>query len=144
MAATAYSPGRISASPFPTAGATPAAPAYSPLFTDAAGRLSVRAVRAGSRPRIRISGEIHFDTVPALRTALETLTAGKPRAVDLDLGAVTFMDCSGLNALLELRRRGLATGFPVRLRAASWPVLHLLDLCDALPLLTRRPPPVGP
>ncbi|WP_405009257.1 STAS domain-containing protein [Kitasatospora sp. NBC_01539] len=118
------------------------APTPSPPRADRQGPLTVHTVRAlGGLSRVRVAGEIDQDNAAVLRDALLALPAGTPRAIDLDLRDVTFIDCAGLNILLELRQHGLTAGFPVRLRAASPPVVRLLDVCDALPLFTHRTPP---
>jgi anti-anti-sigma factor len=52
-----------------------------------------------------LSGEIIMDVVPDLKVEIERLAEASPKTeVVADLGAVTFMDSSGVGLLLGLRR----------------------------------------
>jgi anti-anti-sigma factor len=50
---------------------------------------------------VRVEGDVDISTAPALRSLLAH--AGPEAAVLVDLSRVTFMDCSGLSALLQAR-----------------------------------------
>ena len=50
---------------------------------------------------VRVEGDVDIATVPALRSLLAR--AGHEAHVLVDLSGVTFMDCSGLSALLQAR-----------------------------------------
>ena len=50
---------------------------------------------------VRVEGDVDLATAPALRSLLAR--TGRETAVLVDLSAVTFMDCSGLSALLQAR-----------------------------------------
>ncbi|GAA4983476.1 DUF6296 family protein [Kitasatospora paranensis] len=108
-------------------------------------RLFARTMRGSDGVlRVHLSGEIDPENSDALRGVLLALGEERPSAVELDLHDVAFMDCSGLNVLLELRLQGIAAGFPVRLRAASRTVLRLLEVSETLPLFTGGRPVRGP
>lgn len=61
---------------------------------------------------------------PALWRALADPRVGE---VELDAGAVTFLDSSGLSVLVRLARDAAQTGLPLRLIAVSEPVGYLLE-----------------
>jgi anti-sigma B factor antagonist len=54
---------------------------------------------------IRVVGEIDVRTTPQLFAEVMARTADGSSCIDLDLSEVTFMDSSGLNTLIKLRRR---------------------------------------
>ena len=60
-----------------------------------------------SRLRLEVSGEVDLLVAPDLLDAIlcAALTSDRARSVVVDLAGVTFMDSSGLGALLEAHRR---------------------------------------
>ncbi|MGW7196990.1 STAS domain-containing protein [Streptomyces chryseus] len=54
--------------------------------------------------RITVAGELDMTTVPAVEEAAVVVPLGG-KALHVDLAGVSFMDSSGLNLLLRLRRR---------------------------------------
>ncbi|ARF54319.1 STAS domain-containing protein [Streptomyces gilvosporeus] len=81
------------------------------------------------RATVVVSGEIDYVTAPCLREALDDCLARRPWRIDVDFGAVTFCDISGLNALLGARRKARAAG--VR--------LHVINVRESLvAMLFRR------
>lgn len=55
---------------------------------------------------VRASGEVDLHVAPRLRSALEHAFDRRPASIVLDLADVSFMDSSGLSAIVFLRRRG--------------------------------------
>ncbi|MEU7581601.1 STAS domain-containing protein [Streptomyces sp. NPDC041068] len=55
-----------------------------------------------TRALITLAGEIDLGTVPLMRTTLERCLRDGVRTIDVDLTPVTFCDCSGLNAFIEM------------------------------------------
>jgi anti-anti-sigma factor len=91
--------------------------------------LQVTSTRHGSVPRLRVSGDIDLDTAGAVRTALEAHLEDAPDArVLADLSEVSFLDCSGLEALLAVSRQAQRRGGWLRLVAPSRHVVRLLEL----------------
>jgi anti-sigma B factor antagonist len=79
---------------------------------------------------VAVSGEVDMATGPALRdNLLSVLADGTPRIV-LDLSGVTFMDSSGLGALLGSQRRARLLDGEIRLGAPSDRVLEILRLTN--------------
>ncbi|MFJ4716406.1 STAS domain-containing protein [Streptomyces sp. NPDC088785] len=79
---------------------------------------------------LRVRGEIDADTVLPLADALATVTgapAGRPYAV-LDLGAVTFMDSTGINVLLTAHQTVREAGGWLRLACCDGPVRRVLEM----------------
>lgn len=60
-----------------------------------------------SRLRLEVSGEVDLLVAPELLDTIlcAGMASGRPRTVVVDLAGVTFMDSSGLGALLEAQRR---------------------------------------
>ncbi|MGQ4483457.1 STAS domain-containing protein, partial [Streptomyces sp. SAS_276] len=77
-----------------------------------------------------VSGEIDIDSEQTVQTALRLALARSSDGLDLDLAGVGFCDCSGLNALLRVRRIALTDGKTVAVRALSAEVDRLFTLTD--------------
>jgi anti-sigma B factor antagonist len=79
----------------------------------------------GARAVVVVRGEIDVASCPALNGIVADLTC--PEIV-LDLAEVTFMDSSGLAALLRAERRARELGGRLLLRAPSRAVLDVLQM----------------
>ena len=82
------------------------------------------------RPVLVLSGEIDLACADEVADAGVTLLRQAPDAgrIVIDLGAVEFLDSSGLSALLQIRRAAAADGVEVALRNITRPVGVLLRL----------------
>ncbi|PNG19583.1 antitermination regulator [Streptomyces cahuitamycinicus] len=98
----------------------------------------------GDRMTVSMWGELDLGSrrlLPELYDML-TLSGG---GVDLRLDAVGFCDCSGLNALLDLRTRAVDQGKTVAIRSCGVAVERLLDLTGTRGLFTDSArPDTGP
>ncbi|MCM2425130.1 STAS domain-containing protein [Streptomyces sp. RKAG337] len=103
--------------------------------------LDVHRHEYGNRTRITVVGDIDLDSAPLLRASLEQCLLDGIRSIDVDLSAVTFCDCTGLNLLLSARRRTAAAGGALRLRHLSKSVARLFALTGFTSLLVT--PRVG-
>lgn len=88
--------------------------------------------RARVRPQggavvVVAEGELDIVGAPHL---MEAVPEGGTEPVVLDLGAVRFMDSSGLRALLEVRRTCADSGRPFALARPSDAVRRVLQLVD--------------
>ncbi|WNM32197.1 ANTAR domain-containing protein [Streptomyces sp. Li-HN-5-11] len=90
----------------------------------------------GDRVVVAVRGELDLDVGQLLQRALREALARSTRGLDLDLSGVAFCDCSALNILIGLRRRALADGKTVTVRATSPVIERLFDLTDTLSLFT--------
>jgi len=73
---------------------------------------------------VRLSGEIDLNAVPALHEHLDPLNGN----VVVDLGGVTFLDSSGIGALVRTRIRIEAVGGTVVLRDPQPIVQRTLEI----------------
>jgi anti-sigma B factor antagonist len=72
---------------------------------------------------VAITGEIDIATSQAMRDALATDSG--PAHLEVDMSAVTFIDASGIGALLAARQRAVDGGGSLAVRAPSWAVLRV-------------------
>lgn len=94
------------------------------------GPATVHVVPDGHRVRMTVRGELDLGA-QHIRYELQAALRGSAEGVDLDLSAVSFCDCSGLNLLLDARQRALRQGKTVAIRASSPAVERLLGLVGA-------------
>lgn len=78
---------------------------------------------APAAPVVRVSGELDLSSVEAVRAALDASVGDGAARVELDLGALEFLDSSGLSLFVELAGR-----IPVTIVAASDPVRRIIDV----------------
>ncbi|MGW7007641.1 STAS domain-containing protein [Streptomyces sp. NPDC054933] len=92
-----------------------------------------------NRTLITLAGEIDLSSAPLLRESLEQCLRDGIRTIDVDLTAVTFCDCSGLDAFLGAVQRTAAAGGSLRLRHPSALLSRLLALTGTGSLLLGVP-----
>jgi anti-sigma B factor antagonist len=81
------------------------------------------------------SGEIDRDTAPRLRELLAAAARDAGSAVEVELRNVTFMDSSGVGALLFGRDRANAAGATFRIRNPAETVQLVLQVTNVWNLL---------
>ncbi len=79
---------------------------------------------------VRVTGEIDLASAPALVTETVAAILDHSARVIIDLGAVTFVDSSGVDALLEAHDLATAAGGWVRIAAAGRSVRKVLRLTE--------------
>jgi anti-sigma B factor antagonist len=90
---------------------------------------------------VAIAGELDIATVPRLRDALASGPVAQGHAVVVDLTGVTFMDSTGLSALVtfqadaEARRQRLAIACP---EGAARLLLDVAGVAERMPLYPSR------
>ncbi|GII60210.1 anti-sigma factor antagonist [Sphaerisporangium krabiense] len=91
----------------------------------------------------RVTGDVDISCSPELRERLlAALQPPRPR-LEVDLSGVTFMDASGVAALMAARRRSLRLGGGVCLISPSSSVLRVLEasgLSARFPVRRKRVP----
>ncbi|WP_420452105.1 STAS domain-containing protein [Ilumatobacter sp.] len=104
---------------------------------------------AGGRPSVlRVEGDMCTETLPpAVLRAMSIVVELADRDVDVDLGAVSFVDGRGVGALVLLRRAAERRGVALRVVGPSGRVRRLLEICDldgliAAPVSGAIRPPV--
>ncbi|WP_229402043.1 STAS domain-containing protein [Micromonospora okii] len=90
---------------------------------------------APGRARLRLTGELDFDTSPALVDAADELRRDGYHELDIDLSGVGLCDSSGLSALVVVHRTG---GGPIRLTGTSPSLQQLLDRTGLSEVLATR------
>ncbi|MEV6757531.1 STAS domain-containing protein [Streptomyces sp. NPDC051214] len=85
---------------------------------------------------IRVCGDLDMDSVPSLTTVLEPVVT---KRVELDLANVTFIDSSGVNALLSHHERSRAAGGRLVVLHPSKAVRQILQLLGVDRLLAEQP-----
>lgn len=92
--------------------------------------------RLADAVRVTPSGEVDRDTAPDLRRRLtEAVGLAGSGVVDVDLAQVTFMDSSGIGALIAGHRLATTTGATLRVRDAGPAVRTVLELTNVWDLL---------
>ncbi len=86
------------------------------------------AVERGRLDVLTVRGEVDVNTVPRLREALGEAVAEGSGALVVDLSAVSFIDSSGLSALLNALRRLTRAGRRLALVVSDGPVANVLRL----------------
>jgi anti-sigma B factor antagonist len=84
---------------------------------------------------VAVAGEIDVETAPRLRDALVEAVADGEQVV-VELSSVTFMDSTGLAALVVARRVAEARGVRLRLRGVPPPVMSLITATGGHDLLS--------
>jgi anti-sigma B factor antagonist len=93
-------------------------------------------------PVLRLIGELDVSTVPALREAMERLFAEGTNSLALDFSGVTFVDSTGLGALLGAKRRVMERSGEIYLLGTSEPLERLLQMLSLKPLFILVSDPV--
>jgi anti-anti-sigma factor len=97
--------------------------------------LTVDAVSTDGAVRIVCAGEVDCSTAPELRRALDGAFAGGPRAVTVDLEAVTFLDSAGLSVLAIAHRTADRSGARMRVLVGTRAVTRALQVTGLYDLL---------
>lgn len=100
-----------------------------PQSTAFAPGLRITVDRGAGRTVVRLAGELDLGAQDEMAAARPELPVTGP--VEIDLGAVRFMDSAGLAALVDLHQLLTARGCAVRLHGARGVVLRVLDLAAA-------------
>jgi anti-sigma B factor antagonist len=98
--------------------------------------LSVDISAEESATRLDVAGELDVSTVDQLREALEQLGV-EGAELRLDLGGVTFMDSSGIRALMEADAAARANGHTLSITRPSRQVRRILEavgVWDEMPI----------
>ncbi|GAA4803626.1 STAS domain-containing protein [Streptomyces ziwulingensis] len=102
-------------------------------------RLSITRTSTDGISVLTVGGEIDHTTVPQLQQALESGREASAGRTVLDFQAVTFMDSSGINALVAAHRSARASGGWVRLAGPTEPVLRVIQIVGLDAVITCHP-----
>ena len=90
--------------------------------------LTTQIIDTGDCLRVNLAGEIDAETGMLLRDAVARLDAPRHQSIELDLSAVTFVDSSGIGALVQAHRVADDAGARIVLVDPSHPVVRVLAL----------------
>jgi anti-sigma B factor antagonist len=102
---------------------------------------SIETDRSDGRVVVTLHGELDIDTATQLETALAQ-ELGRDQPVVLDLRPLTFIDSSGMRALVTARRSADTGRRELTIVAPTGPparVIEMLKLGDVLRLVERPP-----
>jgi anti-sigma B factor antagonist len=108
--------------------------------SDPAG-LKFAQLQVGHRIVLAASGEVDIATAPELREAVDAVLASGALDVWLDVSAVTFMDSTGVRALLDTRDALSGTGRTFAVICPPGPVRRVIQIAGlegSLPLFADR------
>ena len=92
---------------------------------------------APSTVRVAVVGEVDLATAHLLRDRLlGVLREHAPAVLDVDLAGVTFLDCTGVSALVAVRNAATRSGRQVRVTHPQPIVRRVLDVTGLLSVLT--------
>jgi anti-anti-sigma factor len=97
--------------------------------------------------RVAVAGEVDLATAPEFRERLlGVLHTQAPAVLDIDLTGVTFLDCTGIGALVVVHNAAVHAGCLVRVCHPQPIVRRVLEVTGLLDVLTVEPrrPPAGP
>jgi anti-sigma B factor antagonist len=92
--------------------------------------------RDASTWEVVVSGELDLATAPELEAVFESLAPTPSDRVLVDLAAVTFLDSSGIRALVRGKRRLQDAGVPLVVDAASDAARQVLEISGVLDALS--------
>jgi anti-sigma B factor antagonist len=95
-------------------------------------RLETSATRIGGADAISVTGEVDIETAPRLSEEVERAVWSTVGAFVLDLTEVTFLDSSGLHALLRARAYLAREDRSLVLVCPNGPARRVLDLASVL------------
>ncbi len=105
--------------------------------------LEIGVVRGADAITLVLSGELDIASAPSLEQALEDVGASIPRRLVIDLTEVTFMDSTGLRALLLARQRTQAAQQELVLRPGPRQVQRVFELSGTIERFAFEDPPAA-
>jgi anti-anti-sigma factor len=106
-------------------------------------RLEITTATADGGTVLTLSGELDIASAPALERTLDDFGAPLPRRLVIDLTEVTFMDSTGLRALLLARQRAVDGDHELLLCPGPRQVQRVLELSGTLERFSFQDPPAG-
>jgi anti-sigma B factor antagonist len=111
---------------------------------DALPSFALTVQRYDSVATVVVSGELDLATVPRLSAAVAE--HGDAKVLVLDMTATTFIDSTGVRALLQAHRRSARSGSRLVVVAGDGAVRRVLELCeldDRLTIVSDHPAPAA-
>jgi len=102
---------------------------------DEEGHLTVRSEIENDTARVSLQGELDLHGADPVTAELDRLAASDVHAVLIDASGLSFLDSSGLRALLAGREKLKSAGVQLRIVEACDAVTRLLDMTGTRSLL---------
>lgn len=99
--------------------------------------LLVSAVPSGEGVRLVVAGDVDVISAGQFRQYLAGALDLRPAALTVDLGGVTFLDSTGLSALVYAHQRARDEGIPFAVTDPQPQVRRLLDVTGLLSVFTE-------
>jgi anti-anti-sigma factor len=96
---------------------------------------AITAERHGAISLLKVSGELDLATAPQFREAHARARQGEPDVLLIDLADVTFIDSTGLDALLDAHVEDEEQRLRIILGPATAYLIDLARLRDRLPII---------
>ncbi|WP_111509329.1 STAS domain-containing protein [Mycobacterium kyogaense] len=95
----------------------------------------------GTSTRLTVTGDLDYESTPALVSAASDVLAATTAVSDLhlDFAGLTFCDSAGLSGLLLVHRKTSSAGIQLHLDHRPAQLQRLLDITGVLEHLTTRP-----
>jgi anti-anti-sigma factor len=101
------------------------------------GPLRIEAVRHRTEVTIIVEGDLDVETSPRFRESVKEVLATRPRSMAIDASRVTFVDSSGLGALLSARHAvRTEAGLAFRVIDPSPALLRVVEMAGFIELLS--------
>jgi anti-sigma B factor antagonist len=100
------------------------------------GELRIAVSQTGDATTIELEGEWDLATQLATRQAIGRALSGQPESLVLDLSRISFVDSSGVHAVVGLARRSQRLGIRLLIVPGPKAVQRIFELCQ----LTRHLP----
>jgi anti-sigma B factor antagonist len=98
--------------------------------------LRIEAIRHRTEVTIIVDGHLDVATSPRFRESVKEVLASRPRSMAIDASRVTFVDSSGLGALLSARHAvRTEAGLAFRVIDPSPALLHVVEMAGFMELL---------
>jgi len=110
-----------------------------PSRRERASALAFAEIRVDGDPdttTVALAGEFDLATKAVLSEALEKAIAETPRTVVVDLHGVTYLDSSGIHALLTAHGAATARGHELHVTRVPRSVQRVMEICDVWTTLT--------
>ncbi|MFI5982493.1 STAS domain-containing protein [Streptomyces sp. NPDC051555] len=86
-------------------------------------RATCTVASVGSDGLVSLAGELDLEAVPAIRDAVRDCLQGRPALLRMDIGAVSFCDCSGIGALVWAKGEAARAGIGFHLSGSPQPIV---------------------
>lgn len=101
--------------------------------------IQIKATKEGGKSRVSLSGRFDFNSHREFRGAYEpALGDNAVKEIEVDMGAVDYLDSSALGMLLLLREKATEAKKPLSLANCRGVVKQVLDVANFSKLFTIR------